>query len=222
MSSSSCGCHASPSQSTLRSAGSRIPSARARANHSRSTLGVPPMAVTSRSAKKPSQSTYSSWVTEPTLITRHPERSAKAAARKCAPHIRPAPQALTKTSSRVQRLPLRVDAGHVEAGGGVADLGRAGAAAALEQPGGAGLGLGLQGGQGDVEVVLVHHRQRRDVVEVRDGVVAVVPAGERRHGREPLEVALGHVQGRAGCVVGQGEVGGAHGRASRNRAWALR
>ena len=77
-----------------------MPADRAWANHTRSTLGVPPIAVTPWRAKKPSQSAYSPWVTAPTLITRHSDRSANAAARKCAPHIRPAPHALTKTSSR--------------------------------------------------------------------------------------------------------------------------
>lgn len=77
-----------------------MPAARACANQSRSTLGVPPMAVTRRAARKASQSPYSSAATEPSAMIRQPERSASAAARKCAPHIRPAPQALTKTSVR--------------------------------------------------------------------------------------------------------------------------
>jgi hypothetical protein len=99
-SSSTALCHDSPSQSTLRSEGNSMPLARAWANHSRNTLVVPPIAVTLRRLKKLIQSLYSSLVTEPSAITWQPDRSAKAAARKCAPHMRPAPQQFTKTSSR--------------------------------------------------------------------------------------------------------------------------
>ena len=198
MSSSSWGCHASPEPQHL--AQCRQPHARPR-GRARTTAAARSACRRTRSPRgwrrTPASRRISSRVTEPSAMTWQPDRSAKAAARKCAPHMRPAPQPLTKTSSRSSGRHCSYTPGHVEAGRGVADLRRAGAAAALEQPGGAALGLGRQVREGDVEVVLHQRRQRGDVVEREHLVVVGVARRQLGHGLEQTRAIAGRRAGAA-------------------------